>query len=93
VAVRAGLVWAFFRGASASALAQAGDVPPREALVGTPEAAVLLCLAVIVVMRVELARRSELLFLANLGCSFRRVALFVALECFVLESLLRMAVG
>ena len=51
-------------------------------------------MAVIVfVVRVEMARKSELLFLANLGHSFRRISLVVCGECLVLEVGLRLAVA
>jgi hypothetical protein len=48
---------------------------------------------VVAVTFVEMTRRSELLFLADLGHSFRDVSLFIVAECVVLEVLLRIAVG
>lgn len=48
---------------------------------------------IIALLFIDMSRRSELLFLANLGHSFRGIALVVVAECAVLETVLRMAVG
>ena len=48
---------------------------------------------IVLVLRVEMGRKSELVFLANLGHSFRRIALVVCAECLVLEVGLRLAVA
>lgn len=48
---------------------------------------------IIAVLFIDMSRRSELLFLANLGHSFRGIALAVVAECAVLETVLRLAVG
>lgn len=89
IAIRAALLWAFLHAAS-SLGGDAEGVPFRQSLVGPPPVAVLVCAVVLVVMRVELWRRSESVFLANLGCSFTRIAAFIVLECIMLESLLRL---
>ena len=48
---------------------------------------------IVLVVRVEMRRRSEIVFLANLGHSFRGIALMVVAECLVLEATLRLAIG
>ena len=47
---------------------------------------------IIFVVRVEMWRKSEILFLANLGYSFQRIALLAVGECLLLEVWLRVAV-
>ena len=46
---------------------------------------------VVFVIRVEMGRKSEIIFLANLGYSFRGIALLVACECLLVEGGLRLA--
>ena len=59
-----------------------------------PLSSVLWIVGVIVLaLRVEMGRKSELLFLANLGHSFRGMALVMVGECLVLEVGLRVAVA
>ena len=48
---------------------------------------------ILVLLRLEMARRSELIFLANLGYSFLHVGLVVAVECVLLEAVLRIALA
>ena len=48
---------------------------------------------IVLVVRVEMRRKSELVFLANLGHSFRRIALLIIFECLVLEAGVRVAVA
>ncbi len=48
---------------------------------------------IVLVLRVEMGSKSELVFLANLGHSFSRVALVACGECLVLEVGLRLAVA
>jgi hypothetical protein len=54
---------------------------------------VWLIAVIVLAMRMEMGRRAELLFLANLGHSYRRIGLLVIGECLVLEASLRMAVA
>jgi hypothetical protein len=91
IAARSALIWLFLHGAS---LVGAGgeDVPFLESVVGTPTVSVVICAVVLVLMRIELWRRSELVFLANLGCSFARVAMLIVVECALLETALRLTV-
>ena len=46
----------------------------------------------LVVIRVDMGRRSELVFLANLGHSFVGIAAAVVVECLALEALLRVSI-
>lgn len=48
---------------------------------------------IVAVLFIDMSRRSELLFLANLGRSFPGIALAVVAECAALETVLRLAVG
>jgi hypothetical protein len=69
------------------------EVSVAQAFVG-PLPSVLWIVGVIVLaLRVEMGRKSELLFLANLGHSFRGMALVMVGECLVLEVGLRVAVA
>ena len=92
VAARAALLWVFLRLASFAGSAAVG-IPYPDALLGAPASALPLSAVVILIMRIELWRKAELVFLANLGCSFTRVAAFVALECALLETVMRLTLG
>jgi hypothetical protein len=92
IAARAALLWAFLHVVSLIGGTE-GGVPSQGSAAGTLPAAALILAVVLIVMRIELWRRSEIVFLANLGCSFNRVALFVGLECAVLETALRLTVA
>jgi hypothetical protein len=59
---------------------------------GSMGAALLVLLPVLVVIRVDMGRRSELVFLANLGHSFVGIAAVVVVECLALEALLRVSI-
>jgi hypothetical protein len=47
----------------------------------------------VLVVGIEMARRSELLFLANLGHSFFPIAAFIVAECIGFEALVRLLGG
>ena len=53
----------------------------------------LISLPIVVAMYIDMTRRSELLFLANLGHSFRGIAIAIVAECAVLEIAIRVAVA
>ena len=91
IAIRVALLWLFLRGATGLGSAGSGD-PFPESLAGPPITAPFLVSAIVLVLWVEMRRRSELVFLANLGHSFGRIAVFVAAECFAFEVALRLAV-
>ena len=90
VVVRTTVLWVFLRCAtgvlSAATEAQlsgtgweGADAPLSQALAG-PMTAFALFAVILLLLRLEMARRCELVFLANLGYSFRHVGLVVALE-------------
>jgi hypothetical protein len=86
---RAVLVWAFLRAViAAAAMMGAGPVLSDSVVVSAG-----LAVLVVGVTFVDMVRRSELLFLANLGHPFRNVSLVVVAECVVLEAMLRAVVG
>jgi hypothetical protein len=92
IAARAALLWTFLHAVAVVGGGPEG-VPVSNSIAGTPAAGALILAVVLIVMRIELWRRSEVVFLANLGCSFARVAAFIALECAVLEAALRLTVA
>jgi hypothetical protein len=92
IARRVALLWTFLHtvGMARAAIEGATGPPSFEGSWATPFA---VCAIILVVMRVELWRRAEMVFLANLGCSWTRVAVLVVAECAVLETALRLAVA
>lgn len=78
------VLWLFFRGVSTFG-AVAERVPHHEALVGSPTLPLWVTLAVVLVVRIDMGRRAELVFLGNLGHSFRRIGLWAAFLCVCLE--------
>jgi len=84
--VRVALVWGFFRVVSLYGVNLSGGPFP-----GSLGAALLVLVPVLVAVRVDMGRRAELVFLANLGHSFGGIAAAITLECLALESLLRVA--
>ena len=86
------VLWVFLH--VVSAVGSSASVTPVAQSVAGPLLGVPWIIGVVVLMvRVEMGRKSELLFLANLGHSFRRMALVVLGECLVLEVGLRLAVA
>ena len=92
MALRAFLLWAFVRGVTSAGASMNGTPYPRAALVG-PTVFVAVLAVVLFVMWIEMGRRAEHLFLANLGRSFRHVALLVTVECAALEIVVRLTLG
>ena len=97
--VRVVLLWAFIRLVTLGGAAMTG-VPSSVALdtgrglpLGPFALALLVIPVVLAMIHVDLFRRSEVLFLANLGVSLRRLSLLVAGVCVALEVALRIAVG
>ena len=86
------VLWLFLHGVSAVGSSPAPAASPQSP-VGSPITILWIMAVIILVLRVEMGRRSELLFLANLGHSFRRIALVICVECLVLEVGLRLAVA
>ncbi len=88
--VRAVVLWVALR--IFAGLGSAGmEASLSDALIGPSLAAFYLFAVILVVLRLEMARRSELIFLANLGYSFLHVSLVVAATCVALEAILRIA--
>ncbi len=69
------------------------EIPYPQSLIGSPTGTLFLIAVIIFVVRVEMWRKSETLFLANLGYSFRGIALAAFCECALLEIGLRVAVA
>jgi hypothetical protein len=88
-AVRVVLVWAFLRAMSlVGASAEAGTT-----VLGPLPVALLVAPIVVVVMFIDMTRRSELIFLANLGRSFRGMTLVILAICVLAETVLRLSIG
>ncbi len=69
------------------------DARLPQSLIADPFGTIFLIAVIVLGVRLEMRRRSEIVFLANLGHSFHRIALVVVGECLVLETSLRVAVG
>jgi hypothetical protein len=67
--------------------------PLPQSLILNAGSTLFLIAVIVLVVRLEMRRRSEIVFLANLGHSFRGIALVVVVECLVLEATLRLAIG
>ena len=93
IVVRVLVLWLFLHAATGYGLTAMIETPFPQALIPSPVGTSFLIAVIILVVRVEMGRRSEIVFLANLGHSFRRIALVVVGECLVLETSLRVAVG
>jgi hypothetical protein len=90
IARRTLLLWAFARGVTWMGTEAVVD---SASLVGPPVLSVAVTGVVLLVTRIEMGRKSERLFLANLGWSLGRLAALVAAECVALESVLRAGLG
>lgn len=69
------------------------DIPFPQSLIPSPIGTGFLIAVIVLAVRLEMGRRSEIVFLANLGHSFRKIALLVVGACLILEIGLRAAVG
>ena len=87
--LRVALLWVFLRGGTSVGFSLAA--PELQEV--SPEAKVGVIGVTLLIVWIEMTRRSELLFLANLGHSFPQVAGFVVAQCVALEALLRLVVG
>ncbi len=91
IAVRVTLVWLLIRAAAAIGSAAYG-IPYPESVTGPLSTVPVVVFAVIVAVRFEMWRRSELVFLANLGHSFGRTAALVTAQCLAFEVVMRLSV-
>ena len=87
------ILWLFLHGASGLGSTAMLDTPFPQSLIPSPTGTLFLIAVIVVVVRLEMGRRSEIVFLANLGHSSGKIALLVATACLVLETGLRAAVG
>jgi len=86
------VVWAGLRTFGSGVAAGSGTSYP-EALTGHPITTLWVIGVVVLVVRIELWRQQELVFLANLGYAFPRLAVGVGALCFALDVALRLALG
>ncbi len=93
IVTRVLVLWLFLHGASGWGSTAMSDIPFPQSLVPSPIGTVFLIAVIVLVVRFEMGRRAEIVFLANLGHSFRRISLVVVGQCLVLEAALRAAVG
>ena len=91
--MRTAVLWVVLHAVVALASAQAGFAPASESLLGAVVIAIYLLAVILIALRVEMGRRSELVFLANLGFSFLDVSLVVAAVCASLEITLSLALA
>ena len=93
IVVRVLVLWLFLHAVTSYGLTAMIETPFPQALIPSPVGTSFLIAVIILVVRVEMGRRSEIVFLANLGHSFLGIALVVVAECLVLEATLRLAIG
>lgn len=91
IAARIAIIFLVLRLAAAG-IGQALQLDPVSSLAPSPIGVLWTWGAVVLALRIDLARRGELLLLANLGYSFRRVAAFAVLECLLLDAVIHAAV-
>ena len=87
------ILWLFLHGASGWGSTAMLDTPFPQSLIPSPTGTIFLIAVIVVVVRLEMGRRSEIVFLANLGHSSGKIALLVVGACILLEIGLRAAVG
>ena len=87
------VLWLFLHAASSYGSTAMIGTPFPQSLISSPISTSFLIAVIVLVVRVEMGRRSEIVFLANLGHSFHSIALVVVGECLVLETSLRVAIG
>lgn len=87
IVVRVGLLWALLRAVSGMGAASTG-ASPLGASPGFPVVSGYIVVVVLVALRLEMWRRSELVFLNNLGHSFSGIAPLIIAECLLLDGVL-----
>ena len=94
IVVRVLILWLVLHAATSYGAALMEEAPAfPQSLIANYVATVFLILVIILAVRLDMGRRSEMVFLANLGHSSRKIALVVVGECLVLEAGLRVAIG
>ena len=93
ILVRVLVLWLFLHAATSYGAAFMIETPFPQSLTANRSGTFFLIAVVVVVVRLEMGRRSEVIFLANLGHSTGKIALLVVAACLVLEAGLRAAVG
>jgi len=93
IVMRVLVLWLFLHGASSWGADVMMETPFPQSLIASPGGTFFLIAVIVLVVRLEMGRRAEIIFLANLGHSFRKIALVVVGGCLVLEAGLRAAVG
>jgi hypothetical protein len=91
IVIRTGVVWATLHLAMGLISTLAG-VPFPRSFVGSTATSIWLAAAAAGVVWLDLWRKRELVFLANLGIGFRGVGAFVAAACILLDVALRLLV-
>ena len=90
--VRTAAVWTFLRLAAMAGTAMAGQAN-QGAIVGSIGLALLVDPVVVLVLFIDMKRRGELIYLANLGYSFQRLAVGLIGLCLGFEAALRGVLG
>ncbi len=93
IVIRVLVLWLALHAATSFGAFLMTGTPLPQSLIANPVGTLFLIAVIVLVVRLEMGRRSEIVFLANLGHSFRRIALVVVGECLVLEASLRVAIG
>jgi len=93
ILVRVLVLWLFLHAAGGSGAIMMAGTPLPLSLILNAGSTFFLIAVIVLVIRLELRRRSEIIFLANLGHSFRTISLVVVGECLLLEAGLRVAIG
>ena len=92
LAVRIAALWTFLRLAAMVGTVMAEE-PTRAGFLGPVSLALLVDPVVLLVLFIDMNRRGELIYLANLGYSFQRLAVGFLGLCLLFEALLRGILG
>lgn len=90
--LRVAVVWAFLHGVLLAGSRVTG-VPFPRSVTGSASAAVWVTVATVLVVCLEMRRNGELIFLANLGYSSRRIAAVAAAQCLLFDFGLRLTLA
>jgi len=93
IVIRVLVLWLFLHAATSYGAQTMMESDLPQSLIANPVGTLFLIVVIVLAVRLEMGRRSEIVFLANLGHSSRKIALVVVAECLVLEAGLRAAVG